>query len=185
MAASSLTAIRSDSPFKVAGWPWSMEPFQSSSVTAKPRPLHSAASTPTRGRAWSASSTPCRAAPPAPAPSAAATEGRPPMPARIRHLITVGPCGQNGHRNKLDQRPLTPADFQLTDLGAAPRTPLHLGHLAAQTSNRRKLVRMGYLVQSPPPRLDQGPFRLRPDPVAARPHRAPQQAKSKLEARWL
>ena len=38
-----------------------------------------------------------------------------------------------------------------------PRTPLHLGHLAAQAADRRELVRVGRLVQSPSPGLDQNP----------------------------
>ena len=54
------------------------------------------------------------------------------------------------------------------------RSPLHLGHLAAQAADRRELVRMGRLVQGPLPGLDQNPVRVQPSGVAAEPHRAPE-----------
>ena len=99
---------------------------------------------------------------------------------RATKLLTTGGCDTDADANKLGVIRLPQGKR-----GRPARNPLHLGHLAAQIIDRRGLVRVSRLVQGSPPELDQNPVRVQPSGVAAEPHRAPQQAKSKLEARWL
>ena len=68
----------------------------------------------------------------------------------------------------------TPRDF-----------PYIWAYLAAPPAHRRELLRVGHLVQGPPPELDQATFRLRPVPVVAQPHRPAQRAESSMGSQRL
>ena len=64
---------------------------------------------------------------------------------RTTRLMTAGRCGTDVDANRLGVILLLRGER-----GRPARNTLHLGHLAAQTADRRKLVRMGRLVQGPP-----------------------------------
>ena len=77
-------------------------------------------------------------------------------PARPGKLLTAGRSATDDPA-QIDSQTHLPRE---SHVGNPPRTSLHLDHLAAQVTDRRELVRVGHLVQGPPPELGQGPFRL-------------------------
>ena len=70
-------------------------------------------------------------------------------------------------------------------VGHSARITLHLAQLAAQSFDRRELVRVGRPVQGPLQQVGQSPIQLQPCGVDAQPHRAPEQAKGRVGSRRL
>ena len=70
-------------------------------------------------------------------------------------------------------------------VGHSARITLHLAQLAAQSFDRRELVRVGRPVQGPLQQVGQSPIQLQPRGVDAQPHRSPEQAKGRVGSRRL